>query len=379
MARAVAVSMNVRRGTIAAMLNGISGTPPSEAPANRKPWYRFRPHPASAVAWLFALVLLRYAGSHAPLFPKPGTPITAHYPQVLHYGKALLAAYWLCAAVVLGRGAYRLPFEEPLRDGELWLAVLVAIAALGYGVAYLVPGSEAGRPYEWVPIMGACAGLFAFLAAVYHVSRRNRRSGLVALALSLFAVLPLAFTEMPVLSSAWHDVAQAEARDGRTYHVQLKEAMQAADYALTEETSRSRLFLRTRVVADVGDISSAWPVLVRPGELRWGGREFANSPDGRWLVYATKSYPSEAAYSIRFAYDLRAKRLYRRADRAQLSPFLLIGPDDTLNSRDVEALRSWMAHPYTPDEALTPEVLERDAQHPNPRVREVVRELRAGR
>jgi hypothetical protein len=366
MARAVAVSISIRRGTIAAMLNEISGTPPSEPPANRKPWYRFRPHPASAVVWLYALLLMWYAAPRGPFFPKPGTVITAHYPQVLEYGKMLLAAYWACAAVAFGAGALRGRPRSLLRTLEVVLAVLVAVFGGAYAAARL--GSSAMQ--DAALTLALVTSVPAILIGGALASPKRPRSALVPLALSLLVVCPLAYPEMPELWPIWQDVGQVRVPDGHTYHVQHKQMLQGSDYILTLEADRGLLFLRTRVVADAGDITSAWPVLVRPAGMHWDRRTLAASSDGRWLAYATESYPSKDTYSVRFAYDLRMKRLYRGDNRAQLSSFLLIGPDDGLDSRDVNALHTRIARP---------EVLERDARHPNPRVREVVRELRAGR
>jgi hypothetical protein len=359
-----------------AMLNEVPGVPASGSSAARRPWYRFRPHPASAVVWLYALLLMWYAAPRGPFFPKPGTIIVAHVPQMLQYGKLLLAAYWVCAAVAFGTGALRRRQPSLLRTLEVVLAVLVAVFGGAYAAARL-----GGPAVLNVALMVALmAGAPAFVIAALLTSSKQPRSALVPLALSLLVVFPLGLPELPVFSGAWQDLAEVKAPDGRMYHVQLKQVMQGRDYGLTEELGRSRFFLRTRVLGDVRDITSLWPTLVRPAGSgpRWGTRQLVLSPDGQWLVYVTESYPRKDSYDICFAYDLRAKRLYRWADRAQLSPFLLVGPDDALDSRDVKTLRAWMAEPYTPDEALAPEVLERDSHHPNPRVRALVAELRAG-
>jgi hypothetical protein len=373
MARAVAVSINIRRGTIAAMLNEVSGMPVSEPPPNRRPWCRFRPHPASAVVWLYALLLVWYAAPRGSFFPEPGMVITAHYPQVLEYGKMLLAAYWVCAAVAFGIGSLHRRQPSLLRTLEVVLAVLVAVFGGAYAAARL-----GGPAVLDVALMVALVTFVpAFVIAGALTSPKHPRSALVPLALSLLVVFPLAWPQEPALSGTWQDLARVKAPDGYTYHLQLKQAMQGRDYALTIETEGGPLFLRTRVLADrvLGEsdslgVSPGWPILIHPSGVRLHptGRAFlVTSHDSQWVSYVTSN---EGTWSVCFAYDLTAKRLYRGDDRAQLSPFLLIGPDDELDPHDVSTLRTRVPGP---------EVLERDAHHPNPRVRALVRELRAGR
>ena len=180
----------------------------------------------------------------------------------------------------------------------------------------------------------------------------------VALVFGL-TVSPLALLAGTYLSPQchpWRTISQVHTSGGITYRVQRFGEWDI----LSEELSRDRYFIRTRVLAVTQGVRRGVPV-VRPAdaaeyrlpkfeesEQKNRGR-LVQSSDGRWLVFL---YPSAAGFvhsldpedwcygcKTSLAYDLREKEPYGGDSLDLLSPFFLIGPDDQPDEEDLQYTR----------------------------------------
>jgi hypothetical protein len=345
------------------------------APAPRR-WRPPAPHPVVYPVWVLTAALFWYTHPRGGFGVGPGDTVWVYYPRTVDYGKALLAAYWGCMAIALGVRLWRHPRLDTRRWVTASLAALIACTAVGYGSGRFLPRPGGDNLFA----VGTLAGLLGVLLAVGLALSRRPRFGLVSLGLSLLAALPLACLEAPDMWGGWSDICQATAPNGRTYRVLFKGMMQARTYVLAE-ARRGPLFIRATVLGNAGEANYWYPVLVRPRDAGMpappGRGMLLTSRDGMWLVSVTCRYPGDGR-EVRFAYNLRERRLYHGSSLEAVSPFLLIGPTDSLDPEDVARLR---AEPWPPpdpkDTREIPTGLLLERANPNPEVRRLVAELLA--
>jgi hypothetical protein len=210
-----------------------------------------------------------------------------------------------------------------------------------------------------VPHIAVLVLLLASAVTVWFLfaSRAARRMWVYAAALG-----PLAVMASPVLLGIWFfgchpwkDTAQLRVSDGRMLHVQR---FWESDI-LTEELDHHPLFLQTRVIAGAyGEYFNV--ALVRPAasdydfpspaerydpwKSKSAGR-LVQSTDGRFVafIYQYKGYPSNRiGCATNLVYDLATGERWdaiRDMERLlSLSPFVLVGRSDPINTADVEAM-----------------------------------------
>ncbi|MCJ7750317.1 MAG: hypothetical protein MUQ65_04395 [Armatimonadetes bacterium] len=276
---------------------------------------------AIPVAWFILAILLWYAAPRAGPLPRIGSIIRAHYPDLVSPLKIVLLFCWFAA---------------------LALVIIAEFSRKRGGM----------------------------------ISRRA--AGFSAVTVLLLPV-PLTYVDMPGLWPMWQDRGQLRLAGSGTYHLQSGGILQGTTVAITQELSRGHLFLRTRVLALAGGESYA--LLVRPRgaanyDLASPGAagpwlRLVSSTDARWLV-AIRLQGTQACGAA-IAYDLRRSQPYGLANLHELSPFILIGPNDSLNEADAAALMREM-EPDSSSYALAEmrDALARESRNPNPRVRELV-------
>jgi|GEM_PF-4610218 len=177
--------------------------------------------------------------------------------------------------------------------------------------------------------------------------------------------------------------ASFRAANGRIYHVQYIGFGPGSIYALTEEQSRSQFFLRAkimgRIMADYlpylplissekitsSGFSTNWPDNSAYRDSLW---KMLDSGNGKTIL-ALRSPKLHAS----MAYNLDTGKFYgdtffdKSSFIEELSPFILIGPDDTPDSAEVNALGEYLSKETSPPEFSAALIAERD--NPNPAVR----------
>lgn|GEM_PF-6798062 len=163
----------------------------------------------------------------------------------------------------------------------------------------------------------------------------------------------LSIVELVSLGSTvfgWRDLTQLRLPDGSTYRVHSS----LPAYLLTAEVRRGPLLTRERVLG-YGD--KEFPaLLVRPlrdnllrdRPLDGTRPSLLQSGDGRWLALVRVLGDETGQYmpscQSHLVYDLEANKVYSVNDFADLSPFILVGPEDHLMPSDVEALLAGPRH-----------------------------------
>jgi hypothetical protein len=199
------------------------------------------------------------------------------------------------------------------------------------------------------------------------------RSPLYALGCVFLALAgPFAAVAMDpwVHASTWTDHGRVTTPDGETYVFMDSSFLQGQTMAI----ARLRHEDATRRVVETlgttnGDSPRSWASVIRPGDSPDGYGQLYRSGCG--LIVGLRS--DNHAY---LAYDPVGHRFYGHGAIESLSPFLLLGAGDSLNQKDVAALRQLLrerpaAGPGTPSEAALRDGLE----HPNQEVRALASEL----
>ncbi len=195
----------------------------------------------------------------------------------------------------------------------------------------------------------------------------------VLVALPLLELLALG-----AMAFDWREVGRVQLPDGSIYRVRGS----LPGYLLTQAVKRGPLQIQERIIG-YGD--KAFPaLLVRPvredTQDRWpptgSSPTLVQSADGRWLVFllaprggGADDMPSCQSHLV---YDLRANRAYEVNDFADLSPFILIGPEDHLMPSDVQALLAGPRHVRPAGLNVippSPTTIARDLTNDNPEIR----------
>ena len=250
----------------------------------------------------------------------------------------------------------------------------------------LGPSNTIVAPYPVVVERGfralAVAWCLTLVFLLHRLVARRSRAQAIAAAVTLVLVPFGGFVGTVVSGLAgWRDVSHLRVLGGGTYHVQC----QWESDALTEETGGGPLFLRTKLIG-VNPNERGYRAIVRPSGLKQFDLAAATSPgcpdagrlaqsrDGRWLIClcAWQGSPKpKMGCATSLVYDLKLKTFYGDGTLADISPFLLIGPDDRLNGKDLEALlytRGSVGQEYIRGDTEVP-VLCRECTNPNREVR----------
>lgn len=281
---------------------------------------------AIPVAWLLLALMLWYTAPRAGPFPKIGFVIHAHYPSLVHPLKTALLFCWFAALA------------------------LVIIAELSRKRGGIVSRRIAGFSAATVLLLPA----------------------------------PLMWVDMGGIWPMWQDQAELRLTDGVTYHLQSGGVLQGRTVAITQEVSRGRLFLRTRVLALAS--GESYSILVRPRgaatyKLASTGEgtpwlRLVSSADDRWLAAIRSThFGGRRACGAAVVYDRKSNKPYGFAELRGLSPFILIGPHDELSEEDVAALLG-MTDSNSYELGPIRDALSRESSNPNPRVRKLVQMLR---
>jgi len=234
----------------------------------------------------------------------------------------------------------------------LWVYLLHWYSASGSGI----PGSilRTANP-NFISLGGWI--LFAYWcgAAAFVVIQdtRRQRGRLVIYALIVFILLPFV-AGLFLLGIAFHAlpkiIASLRTSDGHVFHVQHAGAFQGTMYLFTEEVSRNRFLLHSRVVGRIhGDYQllvklvppkkmlapskgAGWPSDTDSVSQSW---KLLSSPNERIIVAIyeppQESRQNQTTVQARMAYDLAARKFYgdglddeyKSVD--ELSPFVLVG------------------------------------------------------
>jgi hypothetical protein len=316
--------------------------------------------------WPLAGIVLWYAWpAPTPLELRPGDTIRAFSPDIL---RALKLALFVCWLGMLGVLLWSLARPRKAMRSRDWIAVALMVGGILFG---LVAGGM-----QWPIVVGA---LWAIGLILIDKSRRLRAYP----ALALLAFIPImVYPGMGGIWSMWRDVAEVESA-GQTYHLQYWSSFQARGSALSEEVTRTRAFLVTRVL--VVTTLEGGLLLVRPAGQKeydldsprasyFGTLRLVTSADGRCIapIYlSTFELPGRTACVAQLAYDTVDRRGYS-FETQEFSPFILIGPTDDLATPDVRALLS--GGQQIANGSQFAGVLA-DTRDPNPRVRAVCAKL----
>jgi len=297
-----------------------------------------------------------YAWPRSDVTPKLGSVITAGYPCLLWVPVGLLVGH--CLVYVVAWSAWERPVSGIART--VWRAALITLGFVALNVVGLL--LIFGLPFlVALPLLSVAPALTLFLALgvagafLFMTSRVARRAWVYAAAVGPLAVImsPIVLPVYYFGSHPWRHAAQLPLPDGRVYHVQR---FWESD-VLTRELSRDALFLRTQVIA--GSYSEYLSVaLVRPAQPGYefarnrvwkdGGR-LVRSTDGGIIafIYGFHSYSSKTTgCATDLVYNLSTGQRWSTDDNPErlftVSPFVLLGPTDRLNTGDVQAMRPTM-------------------------------------
>ncbi|HUW12189.1 MAG TPA: HEAT repeat domain-containing protein [Anaerolineae bacterium] len=285
------------------------------------------------IAWLGGMAWYVWPRSEAPL--TPGAVIVAHHPGLVFRAGLLLLALLCALTLVLFLSAAR---TRPIRRSS-WVTLMPLQIALVFGLAAPV------LVLLWLAYQSYC--------------------------------------------QPWRDIAQLQAADGKTYHVQVL----GHHEILSEEVSRDQHFLRTRVIGRTH--WRRWPPVglpvARPAgeaayDLQWSRRShdqkngrLVESRHGRWVVFLyPRSVWDPVAGSVStlectasLAYDRQGGEFYGGQTLSAVSPFILMGPHDDIKAEDVEVLLDMWRYDFNLDRTYDVQPVSQGAAHPNPAVRSV--------
>ncbi|HEX4147234.1 MAG TPA: hypothetical protein VHY91_27300 [Pirellulales bacterium] len=248
---------------------------------------------------------------------------------------------------------------EPERN-SLWLMSPPASRVLNYavgaaGIVLLITGGVCARRKRWVrttlainlAVLGIPATLFLL---VFNILRTGRDF----------------WTEGPPLTAA----------DGQVYAYLQSSILECSTQAIGRLADHALLYERYELVGrtNAGDVQQ-WIWLVRPSGVGDNKRfQLLSSADGMLVALRFDS-------QCFMAYDVHTHKFFdfpqdrENSDQlSEISPFLLIGPDATLNPADVVQLSTAADYPNR-DRPISPALIRAALDHPNPEVRRVAAEL----
>jgi hypothetical protein len=209
------------------------------------------------------------------------------------------------------------------------------------------------------------------------------QTAVVVLVLPLSHVFLIGRTVLP----GWSQRTELPLADGRVFEVKETVFLQARQDVLAEKLPGDVLFDRSRVIGTSAYESLGAPVVRPAGEEGYALEKPADgvssrsvarlvaTADEQWLVLIFPHvYPRRGTGCLGdLAYDLESGAFYGQDDVLELSPFILVGPEDDLEPGDIEVLLDEQTNAPTIQALLT------GIHHPNARVRRVVVQALAAR
>ena len=178
----------------------------------------------------------------------------------------------------------------------------------------------------------------ACFVALLYIGRKkhgNKRTPLASLCLVIALVgFPLSCSiDTASNVTAWQVQSELTYKVGEKYYFMDYSFLQAQHMAITRRVNETMFTLGTKVVGtNNGDSPRSWASVIRPAnKLKEGGGQLYISDHGLLVGfrYDNRCY---------LAYDMLADKFYGHGDIENLSPFVLIGPNDLLYEPDVDAL-----------------------------------------
>jgi hypothetical protein len=315
---------------------------------------------------------------------RPGGVIVTANAALQRDGSVAMGICWLGALLLLL--ARLISRKRQRSEIWTWLILVVATAAV-----LVTPHSSHAETMFAVVSWGLRIGWVAamlFLLSLF-ARKAHRAPGVYAgLILLAYPVAALYGVGSSGIFSRWSDFSHVHMADGKTYHVQHCWETDA----LTEEASKTRLFLRTRVIG-IASVEYCDAMLVRPKgvaqyrlrpEGPYGGkadRRLVTTRDNSVIASIYRHLPGPGAKegcATNLAYDLRSRIFYGVQNLDELSPFILVGPRDELEATDVDALVLASRKPEATYAGIVPPkiaVLEREAGSSNRHVQKLVARL----
>lgn len=219
----------------------------------------------------------------------------------------------------------------------------------------------------WILCLAGCIGCFCLKA---------EKKWFAVLPTLMVLIAPLYLGKSFVDEAAGlHDVATLKVDLDHEYHLLMSHFLQGSELVLAKFESRSGSNTRYRQLAmSPWETSFGYLAIVRPSTLA----SQKSTEDGHLLTISKDQILLDAGgSSIFLAYDLKNEIAYgqlpdqnKEHHVRELSPFLLVGPNDTLNADDAKEIMKDNQFSF-PD--LNP--VEPELNNPNPAVRKLAQQL----